>query len=460
MNLKTFLTCILALSLILSVLGAEWTWEYSGGSFFYLRGVSRTAPSILLFVIGLQTGAFAFKEKFLRWLLLLSGLGLFASIYAYNLSISSSDVSITDIGIRDTILSTLQAILCIPVVYCICKDTRLAQLLLKIWLVFFGVVSIYMVCIKLTGLSKEVGFMNPGWPTVFYIILPFAWYLHEFLTSPRLKIWGVIVFSACSLDIAVSFQKPILFTTMVCVLILFFVAVKRGYIFRTFYRMIFLAALGGVAFVVADQASMHRISSIINEKIESKFLHQDYGRMPTTTWEVIDRASGSRIYIWQEAWRRFTQKPMIGWGPGQKIEPKRHEESLAGQEAVVLHNVYLELLVSVGIIGTLPIILAILWWYRLVLRQKVLRQVGYIITPCVAYVTALLCYNLVGSGSAFFSFHSFIVSVMALAAALADQALKASQQVKQTSLLPVGSTKARSLNSIGLPFNSPRNKPI
>jgi O-antigen ligase len=70
--------------------------------------------------------------------------------------------------------------------------------------------------------------------------------------------------------------------------------------------------------------------------------------------EVENGIPDTRQYIWPEAWENITEKPMFGHGPrimGQHELRFRysHPEQLVGQYP---HNLYLYLLVTVGIFGT------------------------------------------------------------------------------------------------------------
>jgi O-antigen ligase len=85
--------------------------------------------------------------------------------------------------------------------------------------------------------------------------------------------------------------------------------------------------------------------------------YTDYGQMPSrleTTTELEDGLPRTRAGVWPVAWESISEKPLLGHGPKlvQEAEQKRrsiHPEQLISPYP---HNLYLYLLLTVGVLGT------------------------------------------------------------------------------------------------------------
>jgi O-antigen ligase len=69
-----------------------------------------------------------------------------------------------------------------------------------------------------------------------------------------------------------------------------------------------------------------------------------------------------RIDLWQAAWHLFLQHPVIGWGLGTFGEAYQSAGLPLGTGALFAHNLFLQLLVETGLLGTLLAVLAIGSW--------------------------------------------------------------------------------------------------
>jgi hypothetical protein len=419
MNLKHFVTVVLGLGLALSFIGCEWTWDYSGGWWFWLRGASRVLPSIALLACGLLTGTFIPRsgKAFLFAFAALIPLG----IYCVHIVNIGSEVATVEF--RETALTMVQAALCGIVGYWVGKDGFEVRWLLSRAAAFLAVAAWLDILVKISGLANEFDILRPGWPAYIVIVFGYCWYLNDFLTKDRINLWSVIAMGGCGLSILAEFHKPIIFITVVCSLILFFVAARSGGFIRVVFRMTAVALIGIVGFFAADQLVGRRISSRIMDIVESKFLHQDVDKLGTaqTFWEKIEQASGNRINIWTQALEQFAESPVFGHGPGQ-VKYSTGAKDLVRMEGVVLHEVYLEFLLAVGLAGAAPLLLCVVWWFRLMLRKVVLKRVGFYLAPCTAYVTCILALYTVSSAGTFFTVNSLLLFLMGSTARIAEQA--------------------------------------
>jgi O-antigen ligase len=194
------------------------------------------------------------------------------------------------------------------------------------------------------------------------------------------------------------------------------------------------------AFVVLDAVSHRGITDAIQEQVRTKYLHEDYRGEARTLAEAIDNASGGRFKIWQEGLEMFFARPWLGSGY------RPYAEVQAGEE-VHIHSFYLDLLVSFGLVGSLPIFAFILLWLRSMFRRAVLSGSEYDFAPCVAYCLAILAVNFVASTRAFFTLSSFVVLLMTATAGVAAQLTSAEAQRRvQYGWRPIDSRLARRMH--------------
>jgi O-antigen ligase len=423
MNSKRYLSVIFVSFLVLSYIGCEWSADYSGGWFFWLRAASRVLPSLAFLAAGLAAGAFVPRSG--RALAIIVCLLIPGAVYGVHLAGLSEEY--WNIDLRETILVIVQAVLSGFVGYALGKDEREVKWSLECIAIILAAVAWYKVFIKLTGIGGELSALQPAWPASIILIFGYSWYLNDFLTRARPRIWTLVALGGLCMAVLGDFHKPIIFMVLVCTAILIFVAARASSYLRVFYRMAAIGMAGIILFAAADAITQRRISTRMAEMIETKFLHQDSGPSVTTPWEIIERASGNRFIIWEQAYHHFLDEPLLGKGPGVRYEMKGMHRQLLDENIAPLHNVYFEILISVGIVGFMPYLFGILWWYRLMLRKTVLRQVGFSLAPCTAFVTSMLGYFAVSSGGSFFASCSLLMFLMGLSAAVTDQALKAAR---------------------------------
>jgi O-antigen ligase len=442
MSSKRYLSVIFIACLLLSFFGCEWTFGYSGGWFFWLRGLSRIAPSVVLLAMCFMSGAFSFRGG--RSFALALGIAIPVGIYFINV-LASGAMSINT-SIRDSILLFVQAILSGVVGYAVGNAENEDRWLLSRLAAIMALVAFWKLFIKALGIGGELDWLEPAWPSGIPMIFGYSWYLNDFLTRAKPKLWTIVALGGTTAAIVADFYKPIIFIALVGTLILVFVGAKITGFFKVVLRMVLLGAAGALLFFAADMITQRGISSRITETIFAKFLHQDYGREVETTYEAIERASGGRFAMWEQVFYFILERPVFGYGPNIRvgISGSGEKEFSVGEGEIPLHNILLEILLAVGVVGGIPYIIGVIWWYRLMLKKTVMRRVGFSLAPCTATVTALLAYGMVGQLSGFFTSAALLMFLMGISASLADKALKeskigkkASQQVAASNL-PAG----------------------
>ncbi|HYW76093.1 MAG TPA: O-antigen ligase family protein [Gammaproteobacteria bacterium] len=111
-----------------------------------------------------------------------------------------------------------------------------------------------------------------------------------------------------------------------------------------------LVVAGVLAVGVGVGANMQGVAARMTEDSGTfaKILHGRYGQIHS-----ID--IGSRFYLWRWGIRKWTQRPVFGWGPGSRKPMLVHSDvpKYVTSHLKHLHNTYLELLFGQGVVGFL-----------------------------------------------------------------------------------------------------------
>ena len=97
---------------------------------------------------------------------------------------------------------------------------------------------------------------------------------------------------------------------------------------------------------------------------------------------------GGRLYLWKWFWSLFLQCPLIGQGLGVGIELEHG--------IIIVHNLYLYFLVSVGILGSLIIIGLLISFLKSMLRSLRTDVDLDLRLGLAGYVVGIMAYNAVG----------------------------------------------------------------
>lgn len=90
---------------------------------------------------------------------------------------------------------------------------------------------------------------------------------------------------------------------------------------------------------------------------------------------VIERAAdlGGRRYIWQKAWTHIQEKPFLGHGYGTDRfvvgRPLQNIEAYENPNVLDSHNTYISVLVENGVVGLVPLLLALLLLWNSCIRK-------------------------------------------------------------------------------------------
>jgi O-antigen ligase len=288
---------------------------------------------------------------------------------------------------------------------------------------------------ELLQLSETVARV-PNWGVESFLLFGYCWCLTHTLLGRRLFSWSTLGLLACCE----------LWAHMVKCTIFAIIPVTLGIIGLLLHRtgrmsrgLAYVAAVFGLLVIGALIANMRSNGELLDrflDYIAIRILHvESLQRIAPSVTETVKAASASRLgYLWPEALERFAASPVVGCGFNQEIpEP--------GGGTVPVHSAYLDVLVGVGLFGTLPVVLAFLRWFGAVWRAIRLPENLPILVPCLGYAVAYLAVVLGEVLRDFYTPTMFIGLVLGIAMKVA--------------LLPPGQDGSRKSHAHGdLPFRS------
>lgn len=404
-------------------MGNEWTYGYEGSFLFWVYAISRIIPVFVLFAAALFMGAFTPGKHTIRGLAIIIILFALGLLYVFHPRYAA-DIFEHYRLFRDTILMNTLAALCCFIGYRIGSDPRSAYRMFNAWAIVLTWLAIYELIIRFSTLDRALFYLAPMWPVRLFLIFPLCWYLYRLLSNSRFQLWTFFAFAANALNIGIAFHKPVITSAVASCVVLILVIIRTKGLVRPVLKFLVLSTFGVAGVYYANEFSAGAISAIVGSEFQSKFLHQDTGRAPRDIWEIIDRASGGRMKMWGDSLDKFYESPLIGNGPGQ-------EYGLKEAEAVRLHNVYLEQLVAMGLVGFAPIFLGICLWFFRVFNKRAMLAMDTMLIPVIACSSGILYYCFVGTGDMFNTLIPFCVTLMSISFSLVEHYLE-NQKTKKS----------------------------
>ena len=415
MNTRRAVAVVCGFCLMVALLRYEWKWGLPEISFLR-RVATAIIPLAVLMTTGFVTGAFRYRGSPRRLFLILLGASLFGAIViSHRVAPSGVLASVRP----DFYVVLAQMAVCAAIGYWMARDARDVHWMLSRCALCLAAISVFGGITRVLGMEQSNPYLVPAFPVALTVMFGHCWYLSQWLNGPRRSIWPLLGILACSPMLLMTFHKPIVFGLVVSSA---FISVHSMWATRRVYTILtrgaLLLVIGCSMFFVADAASSNQISARLEDKIRDKYLHQTVAARYESFGETLERMSAGRIQLAKNAIAIFVESPLVGTGFGQKVGKVGEMRS-----AVHVHNGYLDLLISAGVVGALPVFGGIIWWFTLALRRSVAAQMGPLIIPCVGFTVSVMAYNLGGVSRSFFALNSFAIFIMAITVGLADQAL-------------------------------------
>lgn len=197
------------------------------------------------------------------------------------------------------------------------------------------------------------------------IFLPFMWYLRKWAKDERTKYWATVISGILIFAIVMAYTRAayvaILLALMAFWIIRFrFLALAMG--------LATVLIIGVLAFLLTGNRFMELVPS------EKTVAHTELSGIISSTSELKDVSTMERYYRWIAGVRMISEKPVMGFGPGnfytyyKQYALSRFSTYVSGNpEKSGVHNYYIMVAVEQGIIGLIIFILLV---YTILLRGQ------------------------------------------------------------------------------------------
>ncbi|MBN1679719.1 MAG: O-antigen ligase family protein [Anaerolineae bacterium] len=194
------------------------------------------------------------------------------------------------------------------------------------------------------------------WTDNLMIGLAFTVTLSRFLAERQLHRRDFLTLFFIAASVLIALDKPIVWSTVLAMLfVLLLHLVKMGNITNMTrlapLLLVFLVVLGLFNVITGGE-----VLAQYQHEIDTRYLKIDPSTGERPEGIPLD---GGRLWIWEDAYERFEQKPFFGEGFGAVSNFKNSEHDLRG---FAIHNVLLHFLLTTGLTGTAPLIMLLLAW--------------------------------------------------------------------------------------------------
>lgn len=285
-------------------------------------------------------------------------------------------------GWRGDTIALLELAPIVPAVYIIVGNITAVRYVLKPFLRLMGVLAFFHIAAYVLQLFRvEIFRVRIEWLTL-VLLLGYCIYLARLLTVARPN-WRdfamVLLFAGGSL---ITFHKPIVWSWGWSTGFMIALALWRRASRRSLGRLTIMAAiLAGTVWALDALAPVSML-----QRYRSIFYYT-YLRFDPVRGYFIGDPSGGRLYLWKLTWSLFLRNPILGQGLGVGLEL---------HEVIIVHNLYLYFLASVGIIGSLVILGLFIGFFVTVFRGLRFDSDMDLKLGLAGYVAAVLAYNTIG----------------------------------------------------------------
>jgi len=252
-----------------------------------------------------------------------------------------------------------------------------------------------------------------GYPMRLFIVYGFCWYFYDLLRNKRLFSSSLIGVVACFLEILSRFHKPIIFSVSVAaifIIISIFLYEIKSYK-KHVKRISLFVSLAIILFVSVNFIFSNIVSDYYITNFYEKYLHESSGELTTyNTYDFVNKSFGYRVDIWGQALTRFKGSPFVGSGFGQSIDMGVR----SNYNEIPFHNGYIDLILSVGLLGTLPFMYWLFTWFKITLSKDAFYYMNGISIPIISFVVSIAAFNFGSTSRMFYSLSAYTLFLMGL----------------------------------------------
>ena len=247
----------------------------------------------------------------------------------------------------------------------------------------------------LTAMENTVGpqalFGLNWWPFRLTILFGFCYYLFRVMCDRgRDLLISLGALGCVASQIIFPLAKPILWSaTLASIAMLGLMQLAKRIRAKNVGILIVILFMtaGVVAFAGKGEFREERL-----EYIMKAWFHAGPEGISSDKESFLRSTAGGRIEMWEAVWPRFYRSPLLGSGFGQMSE---------GEMVVQLHNVYLDIILGVGLLGTIPFLGGLCLWLVSVATGTWRANCSDLLFPLASYTVGILAFGTIGNFTLF-----------------------------------------------------------
>ncbi|MEI8373983.1 MAG: O-antigen ligase family protein [Planctomycetota bacterium] len=269
---------------------------------------------------------------------------------------------------------------------------------------FLAILCVIAAFFRVTGMELTVFASFPGWQMRLVFLFPYTWYLTRWLLR-RTDYDALVGLIASSLEVWGGLHKPIVFSAAISTLFIVW-SVTRFKSSRAVAKVMGLvfATLGGT-WAIDVAIANGSVSSQIRTFVVEKVFHEDRSSSLSMGWDdLFVQFTGGRLQLWELAVERFQASPWIGSGFEQNFPAFINNEDNDCQNVeieVPCHNGYLDLMLSIGVLGFLPLAAVVFRGMSRMYNTSSNPAIKLIQIAAGGYLVAIAAFNLGGTSRVF-----------------------------------------------------------
>ncbi|MBZ9753161.1 O-antigen ligase family protein [Deinococcus sp. HMF7604] len=256
----------------------------------------------------------------------------------------------------------------------------------------------------LYGVVSLIGVLDgrfEGYPMRFLSLIPALYYSASYLVGQKAR-KTFFLFGAAVFPLITVLHKPAIISLAAGLGVVFLLSLlQKKYTFVVLGRGTAIATAIFISLQGLNYATGGKLFQQITSIVEYQFFHKrelEAGILDSP----FEAFLGGRFDLWQTAWERIQSNPFRGYGFYQLSI-----ERIGSYQSVVIpfHNGYLDLLLSVGILGVLfllPILFASLVWLTALIRNGQAWERVFALGIAGA-LASLFFYNMGGTSILFYT---------------------------------------------------------
>jgi O-antigen ligase len=244
-----------------------------------------------------------------------------------------------------------------------------------------------------------------GYPMRFIGAYTALYYLSSVIFLPYQR-KSVVFFVFAMTPLIVVIHKPAITSIIVGIIAVLFISfINRRYSIRSIYTTLSISGFIFCIFYLFNFLSSGQVAKNLDYIYKYQFLHKrelDAGLLSSP----FEAFFGGRLSLWQTAVDRIYSNPYFGYGFYQTVDEQVRYVVISD---IPFHNGYLDMILSLGVFGTLPVMFIFILGIRGLFFgiRSTSRWYRMYSMACFGMLSAVSFYNLGGTSVLFYTINIF-----------------------------------------------------